>query len=419
MSATEILVEQSLIQPVVEPIVEPIVPQLHIQRLLRSGKNLKKICFQNDIKVVPHKTIPHLVTLKYMDKANPLNKVTNQARGTIISILPEDNFKVVALPYFRFYNHGEKFTDVIDWNSTNTRVLEKLDGSLVILYYYEGSDGNHWRFATSGTPDAYGMSSLINKVWKKLGYRYPNEEDKDKTFMFELCTLNNKIVVPYETERMVLHGVRSIITFKEELPDAYATKYGYELIKSYPVNNFDDAHKMVLGFDPKQTEGCVYVDHLFRRVKDKNPEYVVLSKTAEGDSIECTILKTIFTNDSSEFLSTNPDKIDLYNDIYNKYITLCKQIEQEWNNLKDIPDRKTFFQTINTITSTNKSLDTSLAASLDAAKWYKNCLLEMYTIQTKNTQRKNTQQNIRDVDINYIYGWINKQNPMRVLNFFQ
>lgn len=362
------------------------VPELHIQKLLRNGKNLKKVCHQNDIRIVPHRTKPHIITLKYMDKANPFNKFSNQARGTIISIKPEDNFKVIALPYFRFYNLGEKFTDVIDWSTT--RVLEKLDGSLIILYYYDGE----WCFATSGTPDAYGMSDLINKVWKQLNYRFPDPEDQDKTFMFELCSLKNKIVVSYEVERMVLHGVRSIVTFQEEMPDAYAIKYGYELIKSYPVYTLEDAHTMVLKFNPTQNEGCVYVDHAFRRVKDKNPDYVVLSKTAEGDSIEVTILKTIFANDGSEFLSTNPDKTELYNEIYQKYAKLCEEIDRVWHSVNGLPDRKSFFQTVNSLATT------------DVSRWYKNCLLEMYTNKTKN----------KPVDIRE---WVNKQNATRVINY--
>jgi hypothetical protein len=313
-------------------------------------------------------------------------------------LLPEDDYKVVALPYFRFYNQGEKFADTLDWsNPGDIRVMEKLDGSLIIMYWY----GGEWRFATSGQPDAYNNIKLINTVWKKLNYKFPDDSDKDKTFMFELCSLQNKIVVSYEMERLVLHGVRSINTFQEFLPDSYAQKYGYELIKSFTFGSFDEAHQAVSQLDPKQNEGYVYLQAndsgRFKRVKDKHPEYVILSKMAESDKIEMVLIKTIQSRDESEFLATNPDKLEEYNEYKAKYTKLCNLILDEWTTLmsnEPVPDRKTFFQTIN-------SFDT------DIKRWYKHCLLEMYTKHTKGLV----------VDQEAIFRWLDKQTQFKIHSF--
>jgi len=362
---------------------------IKIQRLLRKGMSIKKLCHQHSLKARYHKTKPHLVSLKYIQyKADPGNKVVNEARGVIISTKPEDNYKIVALPYFRFYNHGEKYAASLDWSTT--KVLEKLDGSLIILYYHD----DEWNFASSGTPDAYGLIDLIQKVWSQLGYNYPNVEDQDKTFMFELCSPENKIVVNYETDRLVLHGVRSIITHQEYHPDEFALKYSYELIQSYDLNSFEDAHSHVLQLNPNKSEGFIYLDANFQRVKDKNPAYVLKSKAKDQDII-IIILTVIFEGESSEFLALNPDKQSDYDITYARYMKIHQQITDLWVHYRDIPDRKTFFTTI-TRTSDRTPL----------IEWYNGCLLYMYTLKSKGVEPD-------------IRKWIHNQNPCRCQQFFK
>ena len=64
-----------------------------------------------------------------IDFTDPLVK---ECRGIIIDL---KNMKVVCFPFNKFGNYTEYYADNIDWNTA--RVQEKIDGSIVKLYYYK------------------------------------------------------------------------------------------------------------------------------------------------------------------------------------------------------------------------------------------------------------------------------------------
>jgi hypothetical protein len=47
-------------------------------------------------------------------------------------------WKIVVFPYEKFFNFNESFAAKLDWDE-HTIVTEKSDGSLMTLYYYDGS----------------------------------------------------------------------------------------------------------------------------------------------------------------------------------------------------------------------------------------------------------------------------------------
>src|ERR1019366_8453836 len=101
------------------------------------------------IKSNRHRAFPHLVMLKYSQINSPMNEpIVQQCRGIILD--ESNDWAVVSYPFDKFFNYGEPNAAKIDW--ANTRVLEKLDGSLMTLYWY----ADQWRVASSGTPDAGG-----------------------------------------------------------------------------------------------------------------------------------------------------------------------------------------------------------------------------------------------------------------------
>src|SRR5690606_23780909 len=130
-----------------------------------------------------------------------------------------DNWRVVARPFDKFFNIGEEHAAQIDWDSA--AVLEKLDGSLMILYYYAGD----WRVASSGTPDASGnphnsmlFASFADLFWHTFHiekYDVPPTSLRDWTFMFELMTPHNRVVVPHKDFRLTPIGARNSVTGRE------------------------------------------------------------------------------------------------------------------------------------------------------------------------------------------------------------
>ena len=86
-----------------------------------------------------------LVCFKYATEADFSDPLVCEARGIIIDVV---KLVVVCWPFDKFFNVQEQYAADIDWNSA--RVLEKIDGSMIKLFWYKGA----WRFATSSTCDA-------------------------------------------------------------------------------------------------------------------------------------------------------------------------------------------------------------------------------------------------------------------------
>ncbi len=101
------------------------------------------------IKVVAHRQYPHLISLKYSQIDSPMGeKIVQQCRGIVLD--RSQDWAIVSYPYDKFFNYGEGHRATVNWSTA--RVYEKLDGSLMTLYFYEGA----WHVQSSGTPDAGG-----------------------------------------------------------------------------------------------------------------------------------------------------------------------------------------------------------------------------------------------------------------------
>ena len=208
-----------------------------------------------------HGRHPNLVLCKYNQIESPASHpVVMKCRGIILD--EENDWNVVCFPYTRFANYGEGWAAEIDWSTA--RVYEKLDGSLMTLYYYDG----HWEVSSSGMPDAAGtlmgtdttFGELFWKVWKELGYPMPH--DPGVCYMFELMTPFNRVVVKHTANRIVLHGARRLSDFRELNPIVEASQHAWDHIPTYPLQSWDDVTAFAAKFDPMEHEGFVVCDEL-------------------------------------------------------------------------------------------------------------------------------------------------------------
>jgi hypothetical protein len=309
---------------------------------LRGGYTLADLEQRYAIHHRRHKRHPNLVQLKYDQIDSPMSaQIVQQCRGLILD--EADNWRPACVPYFKFFNYGEGHAAPIDWSTA--RVQEKLDGSLMCLYWYKGS----WEVASSGLPDASGptgfgftFAELFWRTWKELGYLLPDPTDwGEYTFMFEMMTPHNRVIVPHAKPRIVLHGVRDIDTLREYPPDWNASQFGWECVKSFPLNSLEAVVAACQALNPVECEGYVVVDHAFNRVKVKSPQYVALAHMKDGMSNR-RMLDLVRTNEGSEFLAHFPEYRPLYEEIRVKFDGLVAELETVYAKAAGIDDQKTF-----------------------------------------------------------------------------
>lgn len=309
--------------------------ELNIQKALRQGLSLTKL---KEVYGIVHKQSsvnPELFLFKYDQIRSPMQEqIVQECRGLILN--KEDNWNIDCYPYNKFFNYGESNAAKLNWNSKIT-AYKKLDGTLISLYYYKG-----WRFSTSGNPDAEGsclkndgrqttFKDLIKTVWNEHNYDYPFNIDRDRTFMFELCTPLNKIVVQHKNSYILLHGIRNIKTGKElHIFDSEVHTYNWGLCSSINFNSLTDIKDYVDKIDPLLEEGLVLVDNNLNRVKFKSSAYVALHHIKSSMSFR-SMLNIIRTNECSEFITYFPEYTEFYNSVNTKYTSLKNHI----NSLAD------------------------------------------------------------------------------------
>lgn len=287
-----------------------------------------------------HLTYPNLVLLKYDQlNSNMGERIVQECRGIILD--ESDNWSVISYGYNKFFNYQEGAAAKIDWSTS--RVYEKLDGSLMTLYYYD----NMWHVSSSGRPDASGevmntnltFKDLFWDVWNKLGYKLPN--NTDTSFMFEMMTPLNRVVVRHESSNIVLHGARRLSDFVELDPLAVASNNGWRCVKTFNLNSMDAIVESAKNLDPMESEGYVVCDANFNRVKMKTPQYVAVAHLKDGFSTR-RMLEIVRSNENNEFLSYFPEYELLYQEISNKYNSLLNDMQVFYNKISHIADQKLF-----------------------------------------------------------------------------
>lgn len=303
-----------------------------IQQALQAGtETIDTLEQRYAIKAKRHALYPNLVMFKYNMIDSPMgNKLVQEARGIILD--EKANWGVVAFPFTKFFNEGEGHAAPIDWSTA--KVQEKLDGSLMIMYHYDGQ----WHIASSGTPDACGQvnglpitfADLFWETWSAERYELP-EHYENFTFMFELMTPYNRVVVPHKDASIALIGVRHRGTEDEKDVQAFIG-LDWQTVKEFPLNSLEAVCNSFEHFDGIDQEGYVVVDGSFNRVKIKHPGYVAIHhlKGDDGPSLK-KMLSIVRSGESSEVLTYFPEWKPIYDETNAKYVKAFNQISSEFH----------------------------------------------------------------------------------------
>lgn len=278
----------------------------HVRNLIATTPDwLSVLTEQFSISVV---TDGDLVSLKYNQIESPMHEpIVQECRGMVVHV---PTGTVLAHPYNKFWNHGEALAAPIDWDTA--RVLEKLDGSLMTLYWHAGQ----WCVASSGHPTAggsYGEEARLFRdafweTWSEVGMELPHTHE-NTCFMFEFCSNAHRIVCKHERPRIVLHGARNLADAGEWGPlwlEHMARAYGWEFVRAYDLASAEAALSAVEALNPIDTEGFVVVDAAFNRVKIKSPRYVALHHM-KGEATPRRAIELWQTGETEEVLAHFPE----------------------------------------------------------------------------------------------------------------
>lgn len=231
----------------------------------------------------------NLAIFSYNVECDFRDPIVQEARGIIIDY--EKN-EVVCWPFRKFGNYNESYADNIDWN--NAVVLEKVDGSIIKLWYNHKSQS--WQFSTNGminadnaTTDAYSGIYYGDVIRQANNYNdIPFDKlDKDYTYIFELVSPQTRVVIKYDEISLYHLGTRSNITGEE-----FNVDIGIKKPKSYQINSLEGCIKAALELnkeasedDEVSNEGFVVVDKNWNRVKVKSPDYIMMHRLKHNDGI--------------------------------------------------------------------------------------------------------------------------------------
>ena len=293
------------------------------------------------------------VLLKYDQIESPKHlQEVKECRGLILEL---DTFKVMAMPFTRFFNYGESCADNIDWESAN--ILDKVDGSLMILYF----DWNisKWCIASSGQVDASGeVNNAFNGTFSELFWKtITNQSDIFKdgldslniklTYIFELTTPYNIVVTPHTESSVTLLGCRNIETLDELSYDELKIISNDIKIPLVGTNNFSDKSlsEILKTFDnmPFSEEGYVIVDKYFNRIKVKNPSYV-LAHAIKGKTGSYHAITIVKNGEIDEYVSLFKDMEEELLDLKMRFDNLLTGLECAYYilQLKDCSSRKEY-----------------------------------------------------------------------------
>jgi RNA ligase len=226
--------------------------------------------------------------------------VTLQCRGLVTN----SEGAIIARPFKKFFNYEELPIEHIP--NESFEVYDKMDGSLGILFYYN----NEWHLATRGS---FTSDQAIRG--KEILKNYDTTELlTDYTYLFEIIYPENRIVIEYDKEMLMLLGAIKTET-GEEMDYAslgwHSIMQGYPLVKKY--NGVND-YKTLKAIVSNDQEGFVIRFKNGFRMKIKGEEYCRLHR----------ILTNVSTRNIWEYLRENKPFDDLLEKVPDEFYNWVK-----------------------------------------------------------------------------------------------
>lgn len=286
----------------------------------------------------------NLVMFKYNQLDSDLgNPIVQECRGLI---LDADTFEVVSFPFTKFFNYGEANAVDVDWRTSY--VTEKIDGSIVKVVNLDGN----FLISTNGVIDAFkcSLSDSVGCPYASFGELFMEGmkfygltiEDFPRlfapgfTYMFELTSPWNQVVVQWSETKVSLIGIRNNTTLKETFFGDSELAQVFDTPRIFPITNIDQCVEAAKAL-PDDAEGYVVVDANFNRIKIKSPRYVQLHYMAGNQTWGAgRVLEILRANEVSEYIAYFPKfkaAFDVVKAKYDAYVRELKEVKDAIDNL--------------------------------------------------------------------------------------
>jgi len=342
-----------------------------------------------NLKIRQHPTIKHRYIFTY-DMIHSLmsDEIVKIARGIVIDVLdtrlerwdfsgdeifrPIFMTKIVARAFDKFFNYGEGNAAAIDWNG-KIFAREKLDGSIIKYTVENGEDlwmTNNGFNADANLPcDLNDFVDGIDTFKDLIDLAMDNFTKEEKsimqmfgtaaTFIFELTSPYNRIVVPYKETELTLIGIRdnnsqNEINIEEFLAEhenfpQFKTPKVYELT----AKSLDEVVEIVASLDSNH-EGIIIQDEHFNRVKVKSEQYLSIHRMKDNNgqlSVE-HLLKCIQAGTIDDVMGIFPEYAEIIDKVVEKYKTVETLVHE---TLADAYSIKLFAQSTNDAAANKKT----------------------------------------------------------------
>lgn len=266
----------------------------------------------------------------YSEKVQ-FGKLWNQTLLKCRALIVTKDGEIVARSFNKFFNLEENMHNATD----DFQVFPKLDGSLCVLFFYDGQ----WIISSRGSFQS-DQSMKANLLLKKYDL---TSLDRDKSYSFEIIYPDNQIVVNYgQREELVL-----LAAFSKDgsevypLPDSIHA-CGFKV--SQPIT-FSDYTKLKERNTPNE-EGFVVRFSNGERLKIKFENYLVNHRKSSNLSKK-TIFESFKNKQTlSEFIQDVPDEFypwvkEIWQNFQQDFFLHKKEIKQSYKDLYK-KDRKEF-----------------------------------------------------------------------------
>lgn len=292
----------------------------HTSEFLRSGKTLQNLYQRYDIQHFINHDLG-VVVFNYRPLSPKSSPIVRECRGLILEL---DTWDVVCKPIEAFFEPTESgykaVANQFDW--TSAKAMQKIDGALVCLYYYKGQ----WRCSTRFSPDGSAIVRSPNHSGRDVTWRqlieetlinngtnwteFTNKLTPDISYVFELVTPDNRVIVLYPTSHLYLVAAVNRKTLKEI--DIFNLKFHGEIAPYKKVRSLAQVYSLIEAQpDAHKNEGYVVVDKEFNRLKIRNPKYSEAMRVYSIDD-EMSALKELRMLDVEGFtIVTEPDPTEL------------------------------------------------------------------------------------------------------------